>query len=138
MTIWPQANFASPDWVQAVQGPFDLVVSTIAIHNLFDGAKIRRVYREIFGLLAENGVVLNLDYVRLTNPVLRTLGRWATQDPDAGLMGGGGENDLPGTIEEQADWLREVGFAPAECVWREYGAALLVGVKGRLTLPASA
>jgi hypothetical protein len=29
-------------------------------------------------------------------------------------------------------WLREAGFSPADSLWREYGIALLCGVKGRL------
>src|SRR5205823_4424863 len=39
-----QANLETSDWTQAVKGPFDAVVSTIAIHNLREPRRIRELY----------------------------------------------------------------------------------------------
>lgn len=131
-----RANLAAPDWQGLVGGPFDLAVSTIAIHNLRDPTRIRALYGEIHGLLGEGGLFLNLDYVRPSTPALRALGRWAASDDAAGYVsptsGGGGS---PGTIEEQLIWLREAGFAPVDCFWKEFQAALFGGCKGPFSVP---
>lgn len=133
-----QANLAAREWTGAVTGPFDLAVSTIAIHNLRDPNRIRGLYAEICGLLGHGGLFVNLDYVRMARPTLRPLIAWAARDSEAGYLraqGGGGQN--PGTVEEQLGWLREAGFAVAECFWREFGAALLVGVRDHLHIPGA-
>jgi SAM-dependent methyltransferase len=51
-------------WVDAVAGPFDAVVSSIAIHNVREHATIRSIYGEIFNLLNPGGCFLNLDRMR--------------------------------------------------------------------------
>lgn len=131
-----QANLASHDWLGGVKGPFDLVVSTIAIHNLRDPRRVRELYAEIFGLMGHGSLFLNLDYVRLAGPTLEPLAGWARNDPEAGFNGTHGGRGLPGTVEEQLGWLREGGFATAECLWREFQIALLVGVRDHVHLPA--
>lgn len=131
-----RANLATPEWHSIVGGPFDVAVSTIAIHNLRTPTRIRALYGEIYGLLREGGLFLNLDYVRPSTPALRPLGRWAASDQEAGYIsptsGGGGS---PGTIEEQLIWLREAGFAPVDCFWKEFQAALFGGFKGPFSVP---
>jgi SAM-dependent methyltransferase len=44
-------------------GPFDLVVSAIAIHNLRDVAAIGACYKDIHDLLAAGGSFLNCDHI---------------------------------------------------------------------------
>jgi ubiquinone/menaquinone biosynthesis C-methylase UbiE len=55
------ADFSKPDWSGAIQGSFDAVVSTIAIHNVRVPSTIEAIYREVFGLLKPGGCFLNLD-----------------------------------------------------------------------------
>lgn len=130
-----QANLATEDWTGGVEGPFDVAVSTIALHNLRDPRLLRRLYGEIFGILGHGGVFLNLDYVRLARPGLQVLAAKAATDPDAGIVAGGhGGGNSPGTVDEQLGWLREGGFAAAECVWREFSAALMCGVRDHIHL----
>lgn len=129
------ANLANHDWTGAVKGPFDLAVSTIAIHNLRDPRRVRELYTELFPLIGHGGLFLNLDYCRLTRPTLDPLAGWARKDPASGFFGQHGGRGLPGTVNEQLGWLQEAGFAAAECVWREFGQALMVGVRDHLHLP---
>jgi tRNA (cmo5U34)-methyltransferase len=135
---YTQADFATPGWSKALQGPYDVAVSTIAIHNLFDAARIRAVYAELFPLMADGGLFVNLDLVRLESPGLSALARWVRGDPEAGLAGGGGGGRTPGTMAEQLGWLREAGFIAVDCFWREYGYALFGGWRGHIRVPEPA
>src|SRR4051812_30692909 len=96
-----QANLSTPDWAKAVQGPFDVAVSTIALHNLRDARRLRELYAETFRLLGHGGLFLNLDYVRPARDDLRTLAAWAGRDPEARFAGRHGGQGVPGTVEEQ-------------------------------------
>ena len=129
------ADFSSRDWVAAVHAPFDLVVSCIAIHNLRDAPRIRAVYAEIYGLLADGGLFVNLDYVRMPNPALQPLAVWSAADRDGGFLTGGGGADLPGTTDEQVGWLHEAGFGVADCFFKEFRLALFGGFKGTPRVP---
>jgi len=55
------ADLTEPNWPQRVGGPFDLVVSAIALHNLREPAKIFACYRAIRDLLRPEGRFLDYD-----------------------------------------------------------------------------
>jgi tRNA (cmo5U34)-methyltransferase len=135
---YAQGNFATPEWRDAVNGTFDVAVSTIAIHNLFDGGRIRALYGELFQVMNEGGFFVNFDLIRMESPQLRFQAQWAQRDPDAGIGGGGGGGGgsrPPGTMAEQLGWLREAGFVAVDCFWREYGRALFGGWRGGVRTP---
>jgi tRNA (cmo5U34)-methyltransferase len=131
-----RADLDTPDWVQAIQGPVDVAVSSIALHNLGDPVRIRNLYAEIYGLLSDGGTFFNLDYVRAPTPAIRTMGRWASRDQEAGYVRphstGGGS---PGTIDEQLGWLHEAGFVGVDAFWKEFQAVLFGGFKGTVRIP---
>jgi SAM-dependent methyltransferase len=111
-------------------GPFDAVISSIAIHHLPDGRK-RTLYAEIFDLLEAGGVFLNLERVASPTPNLRRRFRAAMghdhdadHDHDTEHL-----SDRPLGLETQLLWLREIGFADVDCYWKWLELALLGGVK---------
>jgi ubiquinone/menaquinone biosynthesis C-methylase UbiE len=59
-----QSDLTDPNWTNNLGGPFDLVVSGIAIHNLFDNAQISEVYKGIYGLLKPGGAFLDCDHFK--------------------------------------------------------------------------
>jgi len=59
-----QSDLSKPGWSKKLNGPFDAVVSSIAIHNVREHATIRSIYRESFDLLNPGGCFLNLDRMR--------------------------------------------------------------------------
>jgi SAM-dependent methyltransferase len=124
------------DWSASVTGPVDVAVSTIAIHNLREGSLIRKVYTDAFALLADGGFLVNLDYLRASSPRLTPLSALALASRDAWPMGrprsGSGSS---GTIEEQLIWLRDAGFAPVDCFWKEFQVAMFGGFKNRVQIP---
>ena len=89
-------DLASPAWGKKIDGPFDLVVSGIAIHNLRDQPTIFRCYDEIRKLLAPNGCFLDYDYFKYA-----------------------------GGVDAHVAAIKKAGFTSVECLWQE-GAASIV------------
>ncbi len=54
-------DFSKPGWSRKIHGPFDAVVSSIAIHNVRSPAVIRAIYGEVFGLVKTGGCFVNFD-----------------------------------------------------------------------------
>jgi tRNA (cmo5U34)-methyltransferase len=106
----------------AVEGPFDAVVSGLAIHHLEDERK-RELFGEVQGLLAPEGVFANLDLVSAASPQLherfrREIGR-AEDDP----------SDRLADLTEQLGWLRDAGFREVDCHFKWLELALFVAVR---------
>ena len=103
-------------------GTFDAIVSGFAIHHLPDERK-RALYAELFDLLEPGGVFLNLEHVASATPALNAeflavLGM-SEDDPSNQLV----------MVETQAEWLRAIGFADVDCMWKWRELALLHGRK---------
>lgn len=57
-------DFSQPGWDKKITGPFEAVVSSIAIHNVREPKIIQRIYKEIFPLIKPGGCFLNFDRPR--------------------------------------------------------------------------
>jgi tRNA (cmo5U34)-methyltransferase len=126
-----QADLGTPEWQESVKPPFDVAVSSIALHNLEDPTRTRELYAEIFESLADGGFFMNLDYVRAPSHSLWPLYQHATRDPGGGFtMGIRSIRDYVGSVDEHLGWLREAGFSPVDCFWREFRLAIFGGFKG--------
>lgn len=102
-----------------VSGPFDAVVSGLAIHHLSDTRK-RSLFREIRALLVPGGVFANLDLVASSSQqqherFRRAIGR-VKDDPTDRLAG----------LCEQLGWLRDAGFAEVDCHFKWLELALVI------------
>jgi tRNA (cmo5U34)-methyltransferase len=107
-----------------VRGPFDAIVSGLAIHHLEDERKAT-LLGEIAARLAPGGVFANLEVVASATPELhagfrRAIGREA-DDPE----------DRLAPVEVQLAWMRAAGLEQVDCLWRWRGFALLVGAAPR-------
>lgn len=58
-----QGDLSKPGWSKKISGPFDAVVSSIAIHNVRQHGTIRSIYAETFDLVNAGGCFLNLDHM---------------------------------------------------------------------------
>jgi tRNA (cmo5U34)-methyltransferase len=129
------ADVARPGWLAKAGGPFEVVMAARAIHHAGSPDRIRELFGEILGALAPGGVFINFDYVRFDDPVFQRLGVWAGEDPDAGYQIATPHMALPASMEEQLAWLREAGFAAAECVYREFQTIIVVGARDEISVP---
>jgi tRNA (cmo5U34)-methyltransferase len=102
-----------------VGGPFDAVVSGLAIHHLEDERK-RSLFEEIHALLKPGGVFANLELVASADPrqherFRQEIGR-LEDDPSDRLAG----------LCEQLAWLRDAGFRGVDCHFKWLELALVV------------
>jgi ubiquinone/menaquinone biosynthesis C-methylase UbiE len=66
-------DFSKRGWSRKITGPFEAVVSSIAIHNVRSPEIIRSIYSETFSLVKTGGCFLNFD--RMT-PSLQEQMKW--------------------------------------------------------------
>jgi tRNA (cmo5U34)-methyltransferase len=115
-------------WSTGLGGPFDAVVSAIAIHNLRNPASIRQVYLEAATLVAPGGAFFNLDYI-FPGPLLSELYARARGESTWRAANSMAPSDGDrATLENQLRWLREAGFAEVDCLWKDLREALLCGL----------
>jgi cyclopropane fatty-acyl-phospholipid synthase-like methyltransferase len=105
-------------------GPFDAIVSSMAIHHVTDERK-RALYAECAALLAPGGVFANLEIV--ASPTRELHDRWrdemgARDDPSDVLR------DLP----SQLAWIEEAGLDQVDCIWKWRSLSLMRGERPRI------
>jgi tRNA (cmo5U34)-methyltransferase len=102
------------------EGPFDLVVSVLAVHHL-DGPAKARLFERVVAALAPAGRFVLGDVVIPDDPAD------ATTPID-------GDRDTPSTVAEQRAWMDAAGLA-ASVAWARRDLAVLVGVAPEGTTP---
>jgi tRNA (cmo5U34)-methyltransferase len=105
-------------------GRFDAVVSSFAIHHLEHERK-RSLYGEVLDLLEPGGVFANFEHVASPTPRLHAAFFAAIGEP----LENADPSDRLLDVWTQIGWLRELGFADADCYWKWLEMALLVAVK---------
>lgn len=114
-------------------GPWDAVVSALAIHHLEDAAK-RDLFGRIHAALSPGAVFVNAEQVRAPTPFLdaayhawherraRSLG--ASDEEWDGALERMSADRLAG-VEDQLAWLRDAGFADVDCLFKDHRLAVL-------------
>lgn len=93
-------------------GPFDLVVSVLAVHHL-DGAGKAELFRRIADAVAPGGQLVLGDVV-------------VPEDPRDSVTPIDRVYDKPSSVTQQLEWLRAAGFI-ASISWLERDLAVMVG-----------
>ena len=92
-------------------GPFDLVVSALAIHHL-DGPEKEALFQRVAAVLSPGGRFALGDVV-------------LPDEPQSVVIALAAEYDRPSTVVDQMRWLGEAGLR-ATLVWQEEDLALIV------------
>jgi tRNA (cmo5U34)-methyltransferase len=118
-------------------GPFDAVVSALAIHHLHDADK-RALNRRVRDALRPGGVFVNAEQVAGPTPEMTEVyeRRWAD---DCRALGASEDeldaarermrHDRCADVQSQLGWLREAGFATADCVYKSWRFAVLAAFR---------
>ncbi len=146
MAMVKQIDFATPDWINAIkaQTPFDIIVSGFAIHHQPNDRK-KALYTEIYNLLKEGGIFLNLDQVRSETSAISEIFdsffleniRCSLQNPDQNEMMNQIEKayyedkkeNIPAPVDIQCQWLRDIGFQEVDCFFKTFELGLFGGKK---------
>jgi tRNA (cmo5U34)-methyltransferase len=127
-------DFAEGDLPADLTGPFDVTLSSRAIHHITLDAK-RKLFGAILQRTASGGCFFDLDNMRPRDPFLVERYR-AVPDPGAaprqprpaGERPAGGR-EHPDPVNEQLGLLAEVGFAHVDCIWKRLGRSVIAGFK---------
>lgn len=95
--FYVQCDLTDPTWIDRVGGPFDLIVSAIAIHNLRDVAAIAACYRGIARLLKPAAPFLDCDHFQLV-----------------------------GGTQSHMTLMQEAGMTAVKCVWDDGHTAIII------------
>jgi tRNA (cmo5U34)-methyltransferase len=119
------------------EGPFDAVVSSLAIHHLPDDEK-RDLYSRAHDQLAVGGWFVNAEQVAGPTDLLDIEFR-AWHETEAKRLGATDEqwdaaikrfqHDIRSPVHDQMKWLTQIGFANVECLMQDYCFAVLIGRK---------
>ena len=141
-------DYGKKDWVEKVDhwAPYDIIVSGYSIHHQPDERK-KEIYQEIFDLLPRGGLFINIDHVlsrstwgesvhnenfidALYNYEIEIgteISRkevidnyYNREDKSANILA---------LVEEQCDWLRDVGFTDVDCYHKIFELAVFGGRK---------
>jgi tRNA (cmo5U34)-methyltransferase len=115
-------------------GPWDAVVSSLAIHHLEDDGK-RALFARIHDELRPGGVFVNAEQVDGPSPLFTRL----YEDWHEAHARGAGASDAEWAaaeermlvdrctdVESQLRWLREAGFSDVDCIWKDHRLAVIV------------
>lgn len=116
-------------------GPFDAVVSALAIHHLDDAGK-RDLFLRVHATLAPGAVFVNAEHVAGPTPWLEARYQ-AWHRAESAALGTTPEEwaaaeermsfDKLSPVAPHLDWLREAGFTDVDCLFRDHGFAVMVG-----------
>ena len=118
-------------------GPWDMVVSALAIHHLEHDEK-KSLFKRIYDSLRPGGLFVNAEqilapssaaeerYERFWLKQVRILG---VPEDEIVKARERMQSDRCASMEDQLDWLREAGFHDADCMFRSWRFGVLCGLR---------
>lgn len=131
------------EWVPGVRemGPYDVVVSRYAIHHL-PHARKRTLYAEILAMLKPGGMFVNMEHVK--SPTARyqaafdqmlvdgihalATDQQTKEDVERAYRNRqDAETNILAPVEEQCQWLRDLGYVDVDCFFKALELAAFAG-----------
>jgi tRNA (cmo5U34)-methyltransferase len=133
---WQRCTPIVGDAIDALpDGPFDAVVTALAVHHLADADK-RLLYGLVHERLRPGGVFVNAEQVAGPTPSLDAayVERWLVHTAALGATKRDHDEaevrmsmDLPVPVDTQCAWLRDVGFVDVDCFFKSWRFAVFGG-----------
>lgn len=132
-------KFSCSTFEEMPAGPYDAVVSTLALHHLESADEKRAQYSRILRSLTPGGCFWQGEYVISSSPEdtasnEAAWGEWLrsqgfSEDEVRQLHERVAANDRPAPLIDHLAWLREAGFTRVDCTWRYLKFAVFGGWK---------
>lgn len=116
---------------------YEIVVPSLSIHHLTDIEK-KELYARIYSILNQDGVFINADQVLGSTPFIEALYKrdWKFKVDNSGLSKDEihsayerTELDKMATLDEQLNWLKDIGFLDVDCIYKYYNFVVMFGRK---------
>lgn len=134
-----RASFFCRIFEEMPPGPYDVVVSTLALHHLESDNEKRELYARILDSLTPGGCFWQGEYIVSSSPEdtasnEAAWGDWLrsqgfSEEEVRQLHERVATNDRPAPLIDHLTWLREVGFTRVDCTWRYLKFAVFGGWK---------
>ena len=132
LAAWQPEMLVQPLTAGLPAGPFDAVISALAIHHLTDDDK-RGLYARILKVLSPGGIFINAEQVSGKSSRLQNL--FESNHLQRARALGSSEAEIQGAIErmshdrcapvaDQMNWLEQAAFEDVECFFRSFRFAV--------------
>ncbi|SOC90550.1 Ubiquinone/menaquinone biosynthesis C-methylase UbiE [Rhizobium sp. AN5] len=132
----PAITYAVADMSDAeLGGPWDLIISALAIHHLEDASK-KHLFGEIRSALSEGGLFVNAEQVlshdceveaRYARIWLQQVRRLGVSEAEIAKALERMSHDRCSPIENQLQWMHDTGFSEVDCSFKAWRFAVLSG-----------
>ncbi|MHB1698374.1 MAG: class I SAM-dependent methyltransferase [bacterium] len=131
-------NYIAGDYIEHdFGGTFDAIISAMSIHHLPDAEK-QRLFTKIYIHLKPGGIFVNAEQVSGNTDTIETYYKkeWERTIRESGVpeeeIASWKERlklDRESTVGQKINWLKEAGFADADCAYKFYKFAVIFGIK---------
>lgn len=121
------------------EGPYDAVISSLALHHIVTDDEKKAIYQKIFDALAVGGSFYNADLVLGSDRDIQEhyMTRWkefmyqsfSREEIDGVQIPRYLMEDSPARLIDHLRWLNEVGFNGVDVIWKYYNFVLYGGQK---------
>lgn len=135
---YPNVKYIIGDYTKCgFSEKYDIVASALSIHHLEDESK-KELFKKIYSVLFKNGIFTNADQVYGETPFIDTFNKtiWKQSIENSGLSIeeklAGYERiklDKESTLNDQMNWLNNIGFTDTSCIYKYYHFAVMFGRK---------
>ncbi|HEV2201049.1 MAG TPA: class I SAM-dependent methyltransferase [Bryobacteraceae bacterium] len=118
---------------------YDVVISSLALHHLPADNDKRILYTRVRESLTLGGVFYNADIVLGSSGFLQSvnMNQWrahmrlsiSDSEIESTWLRRYQEEDCPAKLMDQLEWMREIGFADVDVIWKRYNFAVYGGVR---------
>lgn len=136
----PQVQFMMMDYAASpLPGEFDLAISAMSIHHLFDSEK-KNLFQKLYDALTPGGTFIHAELVKGATDYseafcrkawLDHLHRSDLTDEQLSTILERMSYDRTTPLETQLHWLTQAGFEDVDCYYRYYNFAVYAGRKLR-------